>query len=373
MSLKIFFQELGLIFSTTVGVGVFALPYIFKEAGWALSVFYLLIFSGLMVAVHIIYWRVLVKTGKTKRLLMLVRENFGSLGFGLGATTIIGGITLAMVAYLILGGHFLRLVFPGMAENLSIIVFWILVSLPLFFKLSRMIGLEVWAGLILAGAVIFLLLEAEPLSTPVQIQAFSSSNLFLPFGAVLFALAGWTAIEPIYDSSKKRLELTNFKTRIWQFSFATFGAALIYLIFVLAILGSSSSITTDTISGLQNLPGYELAILLVIGIFAIATSYLPFGREFESLAIKDLKFSRLVSLVLVLAVPVGLVFLGLKNFSEVVGLVGGVFLALQYFFIVLVGRKVLEIRGFLKKLGFYSAAAIFLLGAVYEVYYFVIR
>lgn len=366
MSFKNFFKDLGMILATTIGAGIFVLPYVFHESGWAISLFYLLIFSGLVATVHLLYWRVLVKEDGKKRLLGLIRAKLGKFSFRLSFVSVLGGLIFALVAFLILGGKFLGVVLPGVEENVRILIFWAASSLPLIFSLKRMVGLELLGGILMV--VIVGLIFVSALSSPVvtTVKDFDFGNLFLPFGAILFSLAGWTAIEPIYDSYKKHASGMSFAKRGLQFIFATYTAALVYLFFVLAIFNSAREITPDTISGLGNWSSVKLGVLGVFGLFALWTSYLPISREVENLLVRDLKKTRVWSVVTVIFLPLILVFAGLKDFLIIVSVVGGVFLASQYFFIAVVSERVLKPRR-LKKFLIYFVAFVFLLGAVYQV------
>ena len=224
--------------------------------------------------------------------------------------------------------------------------------------------------MLLIIALIFL--SEWPLQAIRIVPAFNVENLFLPYGVILFALAGWTAIEPIYDSYRGHSTGRGFLKRGFQFGLGTFGAALAYLFFVVAILSGAAEVTSDTVSGLSNWALWKVQVLGFLGILALLTSFWPIGLEIKNLITKDLRWPRGLARGVILFLPIALIFLGLKSFLGVVSLVGGVFLALQYFFLVVVGAKVIQARG-LKKWGLYLISLVFLVGAVYEVYYFVLR
>ena len=205
-------------------------------------------------------------------------------------------------------------------------------------------------------------------SLPINVERIGSpvGDWFFPFGHVLFALAGWTAVYPLYEVSKKR------KNLIYPLLFGTGVSVVIYLFFVLGVTSGASSITPDAISGLTDWPKWQIDLLAVLGLFAIWTSYGPIGLEIRNSFEKDLRVPRSVSFSAVLFVPLILIWLGFNNFLETVGLVGGVFLAFQYLLIVLVSRKVLALKGF-KRIVSDLVILIFALAIVYEIYYFVIR
>ncbi|MBI3589228.1 MAG: hypothetical protein HY093_02340 [Candidatus Liptonbacteria bacterium] len=360
-----FFKEIGLILATTIGAEIFALPYVFKEAGWVLSFLYLVVLSLVMTTVHSLYWRVLVETGGKKRLLGILREHFGAGVFYLATLFVLGGLILVLTAYLILGAGFLNLIFPGLGSE-AIFIFWFLVSIPIAFRFRRIFGLEVLGGILMVGLVGFLFYNFWSAGGNFSVEGWRAENLFLPFGVMIFALTGWTAIEPIYDSYRGRSTEMSFKARVFQFGVATFGVALVYLFFVLAVLVSAGKVTPDTISGLLNWPEWELKLLGIFGIFALATSYWPIALEIKNLTVRDLKFSKSWVSAAVLVLPLLLVFLGLKSFFGVTSFVGGVFLAGQYLFLILAAEKLLGYKG-IKQFWLFLLAAVFLLGAVYQV------
>ncbi|MDP2598762.1 MAG: aromatic amino acid transport family protein [Candidatus Liptonbacteria bacterium] len=372
---KIFIQISGLMAAMTIGAGLFALPYIFHEAGWLTGLFYLFTLSGIVIVAHVLYLKVLAaaKDGESgRRLVGLAGIYFGRSGFGLGLVAVVGGLLFTLVVYLILGGQFMSLVFAGLDPSVGLLIFWLLSSAPFLVAETRFARLE-FLGVILMTAIIALIyFSARTYGALFSVPAVNSVNIFLPFSAILFSLAAWPVLEPIYrlhisSSAKERgghpaLAIT----------LGTLFAALLYFAFVLGIFGSTGTITEETVSGLVSWPNWKIGILGVLGLFAIWTSYIPIGFEISNSLAGDLKLSRRVSLAAVLFLPPLLIVFGLNNFLRAVGLAGGVFLSLQYLLIILVSQKALKLRG-LKKLLVGSIAILFLLAAVYEVYYFVIQ
>jgi hypothetical protein len=151
--------------------------------------------------------------------------------------------------------------------------------------------------------------------------------------------------------------------------FGTLFTAFLYLSFVAAILSGSPVVSPDTISGLTHWPFFTQIAIVLLGIFAIFTSYLPIGLEIENALQRDLGRSRSFSVLVVVFLPLFLVFSGLTDFFVVIELAGGVFLTLQYIFILLVGRKMLKMS-LLRRSFVDICACVFLLVAIYQVYTF---
>jgi len=360
----------GLIAATAIGAGTFALPYVFYKSGWALSLAYLLVLGLVMAYINYLYWRTLVKVGERKRLLGLAGENFGKLGLWGAFISLVVGLIVSLVVLALLAANFLTLIFSGLSIGAAIIIFWILGSIPIIVGLRRFVGLELLGGVLLTGIIAFIFISAFPLNPSRFTGVIDWNQVFLPFGAILFALAGWTAIEPIYnfEREKNKMRLTG---RWPEFLLGNALPVLVYFGFVLAVLSSAAVVAPDTLSGLGISSGLGLGVLGAFGLIAIWTTYMSMGLEAKNLVEKDLGWPKIFSAGLVVFIPIILIYLGLRNFIEVIGLVGGVFLALQYLVMIVVGNKVLKPkvgeRVFLNIL-----SIIFALAIVYEIYYFVV-
>jgi tyrosine-specific transport protein len=354
--------------ATTIGAGMFGLPFVFQEAGWLLGIFYLVALSLALIFVHSLYFRTLEAEEGRSRLLGLAEENLGGGARSFAFLTIVGGLLLALLVYLILAGEFVSLLFPG-AGAWGIAIFWLAGSLPLLFSLKRLVASEIIGAVLMAAIILLIFLGGiGDVNARAAFPAADFSNFFLPFGVVLFSLAGWTAVEPVFAFTKR----SGGKSALRPMAYGTLGAVLLYALFVVGVAGSSAAITPDTISGLMGWPMWKIGLLALLGLFAIWTSYVPIALEILSALAIDLKWSRLVSTAFVFAVPPLLYIFGLRNFLDAVGLAGGVFLSLQYLLIVLVARRALKLEGTKRWIAGVVATA-FILAAVYEVYSFIVQ
>lgn len=354
--------------ATAVGAGIFSLPYIFLEAGWLLGALYLLIISFFLSFAHSFYYRVLEADGGNKRLLGLSGRYFGGVGRFFGLIVIIGGLILALVIYLILAGEFSELLRPG-TRTLGTFLFWLVGSLPIILGLRRLIFSEFLGALAMVFIIGLVFFGAASGNLP-EIASVNWREAFLPFGPILFSLAAWTAVEPAFDYSKKAGQAPgrSRQAMAWGIYFAAF----LYLLFVLGILGTVSEITPDTVSGLGEWPAWKFLSVVVLGFFAIWTSYIPIGLEIKNSLLHDLAWPRLAAAATVFLLPPALLLLSLGDFLKVLGLAGGVFLGLEYLLILMVGKRALVLRA-PQKLLVNFLMLVFILGAVYEIYYFVVN
>ena len=150
------FKIAGLVAAATVGDGIFALPYVFAQAGWLLSFLYLVGLSSLVVLAHSVYLATLEKVGEKERLLGLAKIYLGTGGFWVGFCSIVVGLLLTLLAYLLLGTQFIHLALPFMRERYALALFWLFISIPLFLNDRRTDDLEFF-GIIATTAVILLI------------------------------------------------------------------------------------------------------------------------------------------------------------------------------------------------------------------------
>ncbi len=328
---------------------------------------YMVVFSGVLAYAHSLYWRTRAAEKTDLSLLGLVRKEFGVKTQKVAFLAMVGGLMLTLVIYLILGARFLGLLFP--IGSWPAFIFWIIASLPLLFGIKRFAELENFGTVLKAGIIFIIFFAAVNPGALFSAPSFEAGKAFLPFGATLFALAGWTSIEPVMAEVGSE----KFGKRAkWLLVLGTSISAALYLFFVMSIFGSANSITPDTISGLTGWPGWRLWAILALGIFATWTAYLSISLEAKNSLEKGSGWKDSSALVLVIFGPLFLLWAGLDNLMGAIGLTGGLFLSAQYIFIILLARKKLKLRGFEN---FTSAflMLIFLVGAVYEVYYFVVR
>ncbi len=362
--------EIGaVVTAATVGDAVFALPYVFLRSGWAVGVIYLVGLAALVAFAQAIYLKTLAAVGEKERLLGLVKKYLPPIWFWIGFVAIIIGLFLGLVAYLVLGSKFITLAVPGLSFSWALLLFWVAVSAPLLLSDRRIVNLEL-LGIIATTAVIVVVFGKALPHVGFQGMAFGSSHdLFLPFGVILIALAGWTGIEPAYDIWK-----TNGRKAagIFWVAFGTFFAGLLYLLFTMGIFGSGASVTSDTVSGLQNFPAWERLLVSILGAVAIWTAYIPLSREIKNALQKDLKWNPARVELLLIAFPVLVVVAGINDFFAIISVAGGVFIALQYWLIVSVARKVLKV-GFLARCALGLVALFFAATAVYSLYAFIVR
>jgi len=374
-----FFKIAAVVAAATIGSGVFALPYVIVRAGWLVVIFYFIAFIAVISAAHALYLKTLQSVGEKERLLGLSRKYLGTAGFWTGFIAIVIGLLLSFAAYLILGPQFVRLVFPAVPPAAALAVFWFIIAVPVFLGDGSAVNLEEFGIFLVSAVIIFVFISGHPLRAFLNVPPANLHYFFLPLGVVLFALAGWTGIEPAYDASFRKESVLSGKVKpksgksVWvAIAFGTVLAAALYFLFAMGILGSAPQVTTDTISGLANWPFWKRDIIAVVGLFAIWTVSVPLTRELRNALEKDLRWNSLFARFAIVGVPLAAVILGFNDFLAVVSVAGGLFLSTQYILIVFIGLRALAFS-VAQKIFLAFTAAIFIFAAIYSIYGFVVK
>lgn len=318
------------LIGTIIGVGMFALPYVALQSGLGLTLLYLIILAVVVSLAHLIYGEIILRTKEKHRFIGYAQIYLGPLGKITATFVFLASMSLALLAYLLIGGEFLKIIFSGLV-NFSARSGTLILALAGFYIIFRGIKLTGLLEVLMTIALLLLivglsiygfnLIDKKNLSLQLP-DSTQFGKMFLPYGVILFALAGGAAIPEIRSFfSQGRAKL--LKSAI---ILGTLIPALIYGIFIIAVLGISGSQTSaESIQGLASFFGNDfIRYGAVIGFLAVATSFLTIGLNLKNSFILDFKLPRLLGLFLTMAVPLGLFFLGVQNFVKIISVSGGV-------------------------------------------------
>ncbi len=362
---------IGILAGATIGAGVFSLPYIATLTGWPVFLIYLVLLGLFVSGAHLLYWKVLDVDGAETHLVGLSKKYLGTRLSRLALVIILFGLLFTLSIYILLGGRFLARVFP-LQPDIASILFWLAVSVPLVMNLRRFIRVEVFVTALMVLAVLAIVFtqrfSLHALPTTLH------TDLFFPFAPILFALAGWTALEPMvarYRQLSPSASPRRGPGPAATIAIGTICIAALYALFVIGIASVSSQATVDTFSGLGVLPPWYIVLLFIFGLCAIVTSYLPMSHELRNALVDDLKWPASLAVPGVVFMPYILILVGLDNLIVLIELVGGVFLSLQYLIILFIARRALQLHG-LRRIALDILAVAFFLAIAYQFYYLLV-
>ncbi len=146
-------------------------------------------------------------------------------------------------------------------------------------------------------------------------------DLFLPYGVILFAMAGSAAIpemRQILRGQENKLKPAIF----W----GTAIPVLLYFLFALVVVGITGSQTTpEAIEGLvPHLGGWVIMLGAIFGFFAVYTSFLVLGVAIKKVYQHDYGIKGRWAFLLACVIPLAAYLAGVKNFILIIGFIGAV-------------------------------------------------
>ncbi len=317
---------ISLLVGTIIGAGLFALPFVFYAAGFIPTIIYILLFSALAAFVHVLYTDIIFRTQETHHQFPgYVRIYFGKYMGQLASAIVSTTILLTLTAYLILSISFLSLIFPALSPWIATFIFWLLGSLIIFtnVKKTALFGAITGIATTLMIGALFMYLFIIHSGSVVAVSAFESSSVLMPFGPILFALTGFSAIPALVEYSRK--ERVSLKTLRRTIIAGTFIAGFFYFLFTIAVWGLSSTVSPDSVSGMaRTLPPVILFLWGIFGFVLLWYSYAAVGRDLFKIMENDWELHPTIAMAGVFLLPPFLYLLGIKNFVGVISVIGAI-------------------------------------------------
>lgn len=340
--MKQFLFATAVLMSTIVGVGMFGLPYAGAQSGLLIAAIFLFILTGIMVLVHLLYGEIVCRTKEKHRLVGYAGHYLGKWGKRIVACSVIIGFYGSLVAYIIVGGSFLHVIFgflgavPAIVFNL---IFFTIGAIAIYFGLRLIAELDFLMSLFLI-LIVFLFLYLG--FNQIDVNNFKTIDLrylFIPYGAILYSLAGMAAIPEIREIISKNSKV--YKTSI---IIGTLIPAILYFLFMGTVVGLTGPDTSpESIIGLSGLLGHKIIFMgSLFGFLACITSFFVLGLSLKNTFYYDFKINKNLSWFLVCFVPLGLFILGMRSFIPIIILLGALLGAIEGTAIVLIYRKAKE-------------------------------
>ncbi len=353
-----------------IGVGFLSLPYIASRVGIWPMIFYFVVLTGLVILIHVIFGQICLKTPDFKRWPGFVGFYLGRYAKGVVLVTTTLGSFGVLLVYLIIGSQFLTAIFNPMFGGrfaLYVIVYFALVGTCVYLGVKAISKVDFLALLLLVGILFFIFIKGFAKIHAVNIFATGAAhltftNLFLPYGAILFSLWGVGLIPEIEE-----MVAGNKKTLKKIIIISTALAALFYLAFIFVILGITGSRTTESaLVGLRGpLGGTLISVALFIGVISTFIAFIAQGLLLKKIFMYDMGIKEFPAWVFTCFPPFILFYMGFNSFIPLISFIGGVLLSIDGILILLMYKK---IGG--KKIIIYPLVIFFVLGIVYELVYF---
>lgn len=336
---KKFLHATAALIGTMVGVGIFGIPLAFAKAGFGIGFLFLIFTCIITLLFNFIFAEIVLRTQEKHQLVGYTNFYLGPFFKHIVLFANLVGIYGALLAYIINAGEFMNNVFSHLwylPPDYYYFIFATVVSVILYFGFKTF----AWIEFVLTLIFIVIILVVFGVGVPhIDVNNFSGSTLeywFLPYGVLLFAFAGLTSI-PIQRGILQGQE-RNFRSSIVV---AVAVVAVLYLLFATVVVGMSGENTTpNAISGLLDILGPRIVVLSsLFGMFAVTTSYLMLGTALSDIFKLDFKIRHGWAWLLTIVPPVLLFLGGLRNFIDVISLVGAVAIGIESIVLLLVFAK----------------------------------
>lgn len=327
------------LIGTTVGAGIFALPFVFSRSGVFSALVVLIGVALTSTLINLLYARVIIGTKGDHQLAGYAAIYLGTWGKFLAFFALVFGLYGALTVYVLQSGRLLGAILPLHPSVLSLL-FWVVFSGILVSGLGAVSRSEtIFSGGVLV-LILFLIVLALSRFRSVNISdigwvgsSLGGRDVLADLGVFLFALAGSSAIpevEEILRQKRRRLP------RVVVFSGGF--VAILYVLFSLAIVGACGLATTPAaLEGLGHVISGPISFLgSLVGVLAMGGAYLLVGYALCEVYFRDFRLPRRPSWALVFVPPVVLALLPQLDFWTIVSVTGMVSITLSWLVIILI-------------------------------------
>ena len=311
---KPFFQAVALLVGTTIGAGIFGIPYVVAQSGFFTGLFMIIIVGVSILILNLFIGEICLRTKGLHQLSGYIGHYFKKPGKIIATIAMILGVYGSLLAYIIGEGKVIAAIFNG-SELVYSIIFLFIVSIILFFGIKIVGRYEEF----LVFFVLFLIFLIAVIGfgdiNIDNLRGFYPNKMFIPYGTVLFAFLGMVAIPEMHEVLQK-----NKKQLRKAIIIGSLIPIIVYIIFALVVVGVSG-ISIDQVAT-TSLRGNLIFFGNIFAIFTMATSFLALSLAMREMYEHDLKMNRYLSFILTISVPFILFLLGFKSFIKTISFTG---------------------------------------------------
>lgn len=322
-----------------IGVGMYGIPYVISLAGFFLGTIELFVLTAVILLVHLMYGEIVLRTKEWHRLPGYARIYLGSWAQRLILASWLVAMPGALGAYALLGGEFLSNLFGGAPELWSY-RFLAVGAIVLFFGLRFHAKIDMATVLLLIVLIAGLFIFSSPYITLANFPESDLSQWFLPYGIIMFALAGMAAIPDMVGILEHHPKLLRRAIIV-----GTCIPAVLYFFFTIAVVGVTGAHTSEeAIRGVAGVVGPWAGILgSAIGVLSTFGAFIAMGSVFKSMLHLDMKFGWKMSWFIAVFLPFLYILLRFDGYLMLIGFLGSVFIAIDGLIMLLIYEKAISL------------------------------
>ncbi|MCK5475096.1 MAG: hypothetical protein KAI71_00755 [Candidatus Pacebacteria bacterium] len=321
---KSYIYAVSTIIGTSVGAGIFSLPFVASKSGFFLFVVLILVLGSIMLLLSLMYAEITLRTKNKGRLVGYCEKYLGKGGKEIATIVTLVALYTSMLAFMIIGGKFLNAIFSnyiGGNEFIYSIIMALFISVCIYINLKIVSIIELSMVAFLFITIFVIIFKGAFFVNVENLLTFNITQSFFPFGAILFSIGALSAIPMLEHIMKKNQK--KIKSAIITGNVITI---FIYILFVAVILGITGDGTSqEALYGLGLIMKNGIVqVGLIFGVFAIATSFLIVGINIKEIFWYDYHLSKKKSWALACFVPFAVFILGFRDFITVVSVAGSI-------------------------------------------------
>ncbi len=326
----------GVAFIGGIGAGILSLPFAVAQVGLFVGLPYIALVGLLMMGINLLLGEIVIRTKKNMQLAGLARTY---LGRGAEGIMVLLSYTLlfgALLIYIIGEGQTLSTLFGGNALNWSL-AFFVGASTLVLLGMKMVKRIDIILLFILTFIISLIIAQGFVHIDPTALVYTNWQNIFLPYGVLVFAFHASTSVPEAYEVVDKNPRILR-KVIIAS----TFYNILIYSFFAIATVGVMGMGTTAIATiGLGEKIGQQ--VLVFGNVFAAVAMGLAFLNVASSLRDSlrwDFNFPPLVGAGIACLIPFLLFLAGVRQFIELIDVVGGVVMSIEMLLLLLIYWKI---------------------------------
>jgi tyrosine-specific transport protein len=367
---KNFFYATATLIGVVVGVGIFGVPYVVAKSGFLIGLLFLFGLGGVALLHHLFYGEIVLRTPGKHRYVGYAEIYLGGWGKRLITFTSVFIFYGALLAYIIVGGKFLATIFGG-SDFIWSLIFFTICSLAILFGLRVVAKIELLMGLFLILIVVLIFIKGWPEIKLTHLSTLNWSYFFLPYGVILWAVTGGSAIPEMKEIFKQNYQSFK-KAIIW----GTLLPVFLYGLFILTVVGVTGQQTSpEAIKGLVKvLENHTVIFGAIFGLLAVITSFLVVGLSLKKTFWYDYKVNKHLAWALTCFIPFIAYLCHLRDFITVIGFLGATLAGLQMILLILIyqrakktGQRQPEYSLKLPSIVCYGLILILGLGVIYQI------
>ena len=205
-----FIKAVAILMGTVIGAGIFGLPFAFSKSGFLIGVVYLFLFFIVLLIGKFCYAELILRTKDDLEMPGYANKYLGKWGKTLITVSLVLGIYAALTAYTIGVGEFLDIILSPLIGGTPFVwsfIFWAFASIVVLIGINVISRLEMFMSAGLIFVVFFIFILTYPHVDINNLKIINFDNIFFPYGIVLFALGGATAIPLMRKILTKQVKL----------------------------------------------------------------------------------------------------------------------------------------------------------------------